>query len=216
MELVESWWQAPTSAMMPAPVASPRAMPTDPDASDIAHAASGDPRAFARLVDRHLARVHRLAWRTLGNDADAQEVAQDTFLRAFTQLPQWRSGQARFSTWSYRVAFNLCQDRLRGRRDYLPVEDLDLSDPQAGPEIAMARLQRLERIEDAMAQLPQRQREALLLCHYEGQSQEAAAEILGVSVEAVESLLARARRALRAMLPVEPAAHARTVPETKP
>ena len=167
-------------------------------------------------MDRHLARVHRLAWRTLGNDADAQEVAQDTFLRAFTQLPQWRSGQARFSTWLYRVAFNLCQDRLRGRRDYLPVEDLDLSDPQAGPEIAMARLQRLERIEDAMAQLPQRQREALLLCHYEGQSQEAAAEILGVSVEAVESLLARARRALRAMLPVEPAAHARTVPETKP
>ena len=97
MELAESWWQAPTSAMMPAPVASPRAMPTDPDASDIVHAASGDPRAFARLVDRHLARVHRLAWRTLGNDADAQEVAQDTFLRAFTQLPQWRSGQAHLS-----------------------------------------------------------------------------------------------------------------------
>lgn len=215
MEVVQAWWQVPASAMMPAPAAARRNLVLDPDSSDIALAANGDPPAFSRLVDRHLARVHRLAWRTLGNDADAEEVAQETFLRAFTHLPQWRSGQARFSTWLYRVAFNLCQDRLRARREYLPVDDLDLSDPDSEPEFAVARMQRLERIEDALATLPQRQREALLLCHYEGQTQDEAAAVLGVSVEAVESLLGRARRSLRAMLPTDPTPHSRLSAETK-
>lgn len=172
----------------------------DPDAADIARAGAGDSRAFAVLVDRHLGMVHRLAWRSLGNDADAQDVAQDTFLRAFNQLPQWRSGQARFSTWLYRVAFNLCQDRLRRRRDFTPVDDLDLPDPADAPEHALEHAQRHARVEDAIAALPQRQREALLLCHYEGQSNAQAAAVLEVSVEALESLLARARRTLRAAL----------------
>ncbi|MCX7556252.1 RNA polymerase sigma factor [Xanthomonadaceae bacterium JHOS43] len=172
----------------------------DPDAADVARAAAGDARAFAALVDRHLAMVHRLAWRSLGNDADAQDVAQDTFLRAFRQLPQWRSGQARFSTWLYRVAFNLCQDRLRGRRDHVPVEDMELPDPGEAPERALESAQRQLRVEDALAALPDRQREALLLCHYEGQSNAQAAAVLEVSVDALESLLARARRNLRAML----------------
>ncbi len=174
--------------------------PPDPDAADVARAGAGDARAFAALVDRHLAMVHRLAWRSLGNDADAQDVAQDTFLRAFSQLPQWRSGQARFSTWLYRVAFNLCQDRLRRRRDTAPVDDFELPDPAAAPERALEQAQRQRRVEDAIAALPQRQREALLLCHYEGQSNAQAAAVLDVSVEALESLLARARRSLRAAL----------------
>ncbi|MCB1567563.1 MAG: RNA polymerase sigma factor [Xanthomonadales bacterium] len=205
MTLALTWWQIPTSAMMPASVATPAATVFDPDANDVARASKGDPKAFARLVDRHLARVHRLAWRSLGNDADAEEVAQDTFLRAFTQLPQWKTGTARFSTWLYRVAFNLCQDRLRARRDWVDVDDVELPDHDTAPDRTLARLQRWQRIEDAFAQLPQRQREALLLCHYEGQPQAEAAEVLGISVEALESLLARARRRLRAMLPDESA-----------
>ena len=104
--------------------------------------------------------------------------------------------------------------RARLSTQSLPVDDLDLSDPDAEPEIAVARMQRMERIEDALAALPQRQREALLLCHYEGQTQDAAAAVLGVSVEAVESLLARARRSLRAMLPADPAPHSRSSAET--
>lgn len=173
----------------------------DPDAGDIVRAAAGDPQAFERLVDRHLGRVHRLAWRSLGNDADAQEIAQETFLRAFSQLPHWQPNRARFSTWLYRVAFNLCQDQLRRRRDWVPVEDLDLVDPAGQPDTQFARRQRWQRIEDAIAHLPQRQREALLLCHYEGQSTASAAAVLDVSVSALESLVARARRNLRAMLP---------------
>lgn len=182
--------------MMPvALVASP-----DPDAAEIERAARGDAGAFATLVDRHLGMVHRLAWRSLGNDADAQDVAQDAFLRVFNQLPNWRAGQARFSTWLYRVAFNLCQDRLRRRREQVPMDDIELLDPDAMPEQALENMQRLHRVEDALAALPQRQREALLLCHYEGQSNAQAATVLEVSVEALESLLARARRSLRTML----------------
>lgn len=187
-------WQTPLVTATASP-ASP-----DPDAAEIARAAGGDARAFAVLVDRHLGRVHRLAWRSLGNDADAQDVAQDTFLRAFNQLPTWRSGQARFSTWLYRVAFNLCQDRLRRQREQVPVDEIELADPDAAPERALEGAQRWQRVEDALAALPQRQREALLLCHYEGQSNAEAAAVLEVSVEALESLLARARRTLRATL----------------
>lgn len=172
----------------------------DPDAAIIARAGAGDAQAFAALVDRHLAMVHRLAWRSLGSDADAQDVAQDTFVRAFRQLPQWRNGQARFSTWLYRVAFNLCQDRLRRRREHIAVDEIELFDADALPEHALENAQRQHQVEDAIAALPQRQREALLLCHYEGQSNAQAAAILEVSVEALESLLARARRSLRTML----------------
>lgn len=94
----------------------------DPDALDLAQAAQGEEAAFTRLVDRHLERLHRLAWRSLGNAADAEDVAQDAMLRAFRQLPLWQPGQARFSSWLYRVTLNLCQDRLRQRREHLPIE----------------------------------------------------------------------------------------------
>ena len=204
--------------MMPVSEAAPQSTVFDPDAADIARAATGDPGAFARLVDRHLGPVHRLAWRSLGNDADAQEVAQETFLRAFTSLPNWRHQQARFSTWLYRVAFNLCQDRLRQRRDWLPVEEVELIDPAATPDQALERQQRVVRIEDALVKLPQRQREALLLCHYEGLSNAEAAAVLEVSVAALESLLARARRTLRVWLPddVVPSVTTSTVSPLEP
>lgn len=172
----------------------------DPDADVLARAAAGDGHAFAALVDRHLARVHRLAWRSLGSSTEAEDVVQETFLRAFAQLPRWRAGKARFSTWLHRVALNLCQDRLRRRRDEVVVEDLELEDGQAAPDRALEHSQRQRRVEDALAALPQRQREAMLLCHFEGLSNAEAASVLEVSVEALESLLARARRTLRSRL----------------
>ena len=82
----------------------------------------------------------------------------------------------------------------------MPVDDIELPDPDPAPERMLENAQRQLRVEDAIAALPQRQREALLLCHYEGQSNTQAAAVLEVSVEALESLLARARRSLRAML----------------
>ncbi len=200
MDAILPWSRQWVPVMKPASTARAQPHPDDPDAADVARAGAGDQRAFARLVDRHLGRVHRLAWRSLGNDADAEEVAQETFLRAFRQLPAWRSGEARFSTWLYRVAFNLCQDQLRQRRDLVEIDDLELPDDST-PEHDQTRFERRLRIEDALARLPRRQREALLLYHFEGHSQAEAAGVLEVSTEALESLLARARRNLRRMLP---------------
>lgn len=200
MDACLPWPTAPASSLMTAPAPTDSARHPDPDADDIVRAARGDQQAFARIVDRHLDRIHRLAWRSLDSRADAEEVAQETFLRAFGQLPDWTPGKARFSTWLYRVALNLCQDRLRRRREQVPVEDLDLADPGAAPDRTLEQDQRRQRVEQALRALPQRQREALLLCHFEGQSNAQAAQVLGVSVDALESLLARARRQLRAEL----------------
>lgn len=172
----------------------------DPDRHDIARAAGGDNAAFARLVDRHLRRVHGLAYRALGSVAEAEDVAQDTFLRAWRQLPQWREGEALFSTWLHRVALNLANDHLRRRREQVSIDDVELHSQAPLPERQLADEQRETRLQAALLALPERQRDALLLCHYEGMSNAEAAATLEVSVEALESLLSRARRQLRQTL----------------
>lgn len=182
--------------MTPAPAAGP----ADPDAAWLERAAAGDERAFATLVDRHLERLHALAWRALGSSADAEDVAQEALLRAWRQLPSWQPGQARFSTWLQRVVLNLANDRLRARRETFPIEDAGLPSLAAGPERLAGESQRATRVHAALHALPERQRDAVLLCHYEGLGNMEAAAVLDVSVEALESLLGRARRTLRAAL----------------
>jgi RNA polymerase sigma-70 factor (ECF subfamily) len=172
----------------------------DPDAAFVAAAAAGDEHAFAQLVDRHLDRLHGLAYRVLGVRAEAEDVVQETLLRAWHGLPSWRPGGARFSTWMQRVALNLCNDRLRARRETCPVDALDLPDARLDPEHDAALTQRRAQVRSALQQLPERQRDALLLCHFEGLGNIEAAAALQVSVEALESLLGRARRGLRDLL----------------
>lgn len=179
---------------------TPAAGPADPDAAWLERAAAGDERAFATLVDRHLARLHALAWRALGSTADAEDVAQEALLRAWRQLPTWQPGQARFSTWLQRVTLNLVNDRLRARREQVPIEDAELPSAAPGPERLASQEQRAHRVRAALQALPERQRDAMLLCHYEGLGNIEAAAALEVSVEALESLLGRARRALRSAL----------------
>ena len=180
--------------------AAPAAVPADPDAAWLERAAAGDEPAFAHLVDRHLPRLHALAWRALGSTAEAEEVTQETLLRAWRQLPEWRPGQARFSTWLHRVALNLVNDRLRARREQVPIEDAELVSRAPGPEREASDTQRAARVRAALQALPERQRDAMLLCHFEELGNIEAAAALDVSVEALESLLSRARRALRLTL----------------
>jgi RNA polymerase sigma-70 factor (ECF subfamily) len=182
--------------MTPAPAAAP----ADPDAAWLARAAAGDEAAFAQLVDRHLPRLHALAWRALGSTSDAEDVAQETLLRAWRQLPSWEGGKALFSTWLHRVALNLVNDRLRARRDQVPIEDVELASHAPGPDRGADDAQRMRRVRHALQALPERQRDAVLLCHFEGLGNIEAAAALEVSVEALESLLSRARRALRQSL----------------
>ncbi|MGV8996441.1 MAG: RNA polymerase sigma factor [Parvibaculaceae bacterium] len=175
--------------------------PSDDDL--VALVAKGDENACRILVDRHLPRMISLARRMMGNQADAEEVAQEVFLRVWTHADRWEPGRAQFSTWLHRVATNLCLDRLRRHT----TDDLDsIPEPASedpGPDVVLEQQQLSERVEKALQGLPLRQRAAVTLTHFQGMSNIEAAEMLEISVEAVESLLGRARRTLRDTLATE-------------
>jgi RNA polymerase sigma-70 factor (ECF subfamily) len=168
-------------------------------------AGTGDRRAFTRLVERHFKRTVGLAGRIVRNRSDAEEIVQEAFMRAWTKAPDWRSKVERadgalFSTWFYRVVVNLCIDRTR-RPIMSPIDDAaEVADPAPAGDDVVARAETARRVGDAMARLPERQRTALSLCHFEGMSNIEAAAILDITVGALESLLVRARRALKVEL----------------
>ncbi len=151
------------------------------------------------LIARKLPRIHALAWRMLADRAQADDIAQEAFLRTWKQAARWQTGQARFDTWLHRVVLNLCRDRLRGRRDVTGAVP-DIADPSPAADRRIERAQTVLSVKAAMARLPSRQREAIMLHVYQELSNVDAAEAMGVTVEALESLLSRARRALRGLL----------------
>lgn len=172
----------------------------DPDAELVTRVGAGDPSAVRAFVARKLPRLLALATRMLGDRTEAEDVAQETFVRIWKQAPRWREGEARFDTWVHRVVLNLCYDRLRGRREE-PADELpDLPDPQPEPAVQAEHRVRDARVRQALAALPARQREALVLHYYQEMSNMEAANLMGITVDALESLLARARRNLRAQL----------------
>ena len=174
-----------------------------PDDELVAAVAKGDEDACRELMKRHLGRVVALARRMLGNQADAEEIAQEVFLRVWKHAEKWEPGRAQFSTWLHRVGTNLCLDRLRkqGMDDLDAIPEPASDDPT--PYEAMAQKDVARRVEAALQTLPARQRLAITLSHYQGLTNIEAAEVMDVTVEAVESLLGRARRALRTALATE-------------
>jgi RNA polymerase sigma factor (sigma-70 family) len=162
--------------------------------------AQGDPAAVRALVARKLPRLLGLAGRMLGDPGEAQDVAQDAFLRVWKQAPNWRPGQAKFDTWLHRVAMNLCYDRLRRRREQPTDAPPDRPDEGPAPDRGLLAAETGVRVNAALQDLPERQREAIVLCHYQELGNIEAAQVMGVSVEALESLLGRGRRTLRAAL----------------
>ncbi len=169
------------------------------EAALLGRVAQGDGAASRALVDRYLTPMHRFAFRLLGDGAEAEDVTQEAFFRLWRQAPRWEP-RAKLSTWLYRVTRNLCVDRLRARKtrqDAAPPEP-----PASVPNGASLLEQRQlsETVQAAIAQLPERQRMALTLAHFQGLSNIEAAAVMDVKVEAIESLLARARRQLRKRL----------------
>jgi RNA polymerase sigma-70 factor (ECF subfamily) len=166
----------------------------------LARVAAGETQAFRALVDRHLPTVLAIARRMLRDDAEAEDVAQETLLRLWRNAAGLELGEGGVRPWLRRVAANLCIDRVRAQRntslgDALP-EEIE-------PASQMTRLAERElgkRVDVALQALPERQRLALTLFHYEGMSQIEVGNVMGISDEAVESLLARARRTLKASL----------------
>ena len=168
----------------------------------LAAIASRDEAAFSTLIDRHMENVRSLAWRLLNNHADVDDVTQDIFLKLWNKPESFKPGKARFSTWLYRVTKNACIDKQRKRKHSTGLDaiEMTLADTRPDPESQMITTSQARQVNDAIAKLPPRQAQAISLSHFEGVSNIEAAEILQVSVEAVESLLGRARRSLKATL----------------
>lgn len=166
----------------------------------MARVAQGDHSAFACLVNRHTPRMYALARRISGHPVLAEDILQEAFLRLWMRAGTWSVERGTFSVWFARIVVNLCIDRQREDR-YDPLEEEDTLIQEGGdPEQVLFQQQRSERIATAMMGLPLNQRTALALCYYQGFSNAEAADILGVTVGALEALLIRGRRTLRERL----------------
>ncbi len=175
-------------------------MASDPDGELVVRVGAGDRAAARLLVARHIDKLLAISRRMLGESAEAEDAVQDTFLKLWTHAARWQPGGAKFETWLFRVAINACYDRLRKRGTVSLDEAPESADPGPGPERALQNVELSRSLQAALDALPPRQRAAILLCHYEGRGNVDAAEILGIGVEAMESLLSRGRRTLRATL----------------
>ena len=166
--------------------------------------AQGDSEASRALTLRLAPRGIAQAYRLLGDRAEAEDVAQDAMLRLWKIAPDWRQGEAKVTTWLFRVTANLCTDRYRKGAKSGPTAALEEA-PEAAdgtPSAAEALLEkaRAEALQQALADLPERQRQAVVLRLIDGIANPEIAEIMDISVEAVESLTARGKRALAAAL----------------
>ncbi|WP_072793704.1 RNA polymerase sigma factor [Cognatishimia maritima] len=162
--------------------------------------ANGDPVAAQALTQRLTPKVFGHAYRLLGNRADAEDITQEALIRLWKFAPEWRQGEAKVSTWLYKVVANLCTDRLRRGHSV----DLDsVPDPEDTALSAAEQMQqraRLDGLQQGLNALPERQRQAVVLRHIEGLSNPEIAEIMGAGVEAIESLTARGKRTLAKIL----------------
>lgn len=181
----------------PVPVAVKSAYPAAPDAELIKWSAAGDRRAFDEIVIRHGRFALRVALRLVADAAVAEELAQESFLRAWEQSHRFDPLRARFTTWLYRIITNQCVDYLRRKRPEPLPENFDLADPTISTADALEAKERHDTLQVALEKLPARQRAAMALVYYEGMSGAETARVLSLSSKAVERLLARARRDLR-------------------
>ncbi|MGD8568413.1 MAG: RNA polymerase sigma factor [Gammaproteobacteria bacterium] len=165
--------------------------------------AGGDKAAFTEIVTRHLNAMIQFAMRYVGHRADAEDAAQEAFIRMWNKAASWEPQGFSVRSWMYRITYNLCIDELRKRRPVTPIENeamLPADDPSGEPDNELGQAQQQQAVSAALNQLPERQRTAIALCVYHGMSNRDAASVMDVSVEALESLLSRGRRTLKKLL----------------
>ena len=162
--------------------------------------ANGDQAAARQLTLRLAPRAYKQAYRMLGVQADAEDVAQEAMMRVWKIAPEWRSGDAKVMTWLYRVVANLCLDRLR-KVQSTSLDAIDEPiDPSPSAADDMQSNARLDALQAALIALPERQRQAMVLRHIEELANPEIADVMEISVEAVESLTSRGKRALTQIL----------------
>ena len=170
---------------------------------------AGDRRAFEPLVRRHERRVFRVTLAILNNVEDAEEAMQDTFVKVFCHLNQFRK-DSRFTTWLTRIAVNAALEKRRRRKDFVPLSESEGAEEQfapksyepwkSNPEQAYGKQELHRLVENAIRALPQIYREAFLLRDVEGLSAEEAADVLGLTIPALKSRLLRGRLMVREQL----------------
>lgn len=184
----------------------------DPDAALMLRVKQGDAAAFTTLVEKYKQPVMNLAWRTLRDETEAEDLAQNVFVQAWKSADRYQA-TAKFSTWLFTIARNLCLNEIR-RRVRHPAESLDQTrddseeqplfqvvDKRVAPAPEDLLRGELEaKVEEALTALPEHQRTAMLLCRQDELSYEEIAEILGCSLSATKSLIHRARETIKARL----------------
>ena len=175
------------------------------DRARLARVADGDHAAFAEIVAAETPRFSGWAAPMGGPGARVgEEVVQEALVRLWRQAESWQP-DGRISAWLHRVAYRLAIDVLRRRRPTIEIETVEdrVADETPAAEARLIRAENLRALRAAMESLPERQRTAIVLCHFQGLAQVEAAAVMEISEEAYESLLARGRRRLKAMLAEE-------------
>jgi RNA polymerase sigma-70 factor (ECF subfamily) len=174
----------------------------DSDESLMRLVRQGSHQAFAILVRRHTDRFYAAAFRLTGRAGEAEDMVQEAFLKIWQKPDLWKDDRgAKFTTWFYRILVNQNIDQLRKAKNMTGGDVLELiPDGRETPEGETVLNDEQQRLERAIASLPERQRTALNLCFYEGLSNAEAAGVLGVKVKALESLLMRAKTGLKEFL----------------
>lgn len=184
----------------------------DPDAALMLRVKQGDAAAFTQLVEKYKQPILNLVWRTVRDQTEAEDIAQNVFVQAWKSAPRYQA-TAKFSTWLFTIARNLCLNEFR-RRSRHPAESLDQmrddSDDQPLHQVVDKRITGAQdellrgelelKVDAAIEALPENQRAALALCRQEELSYEEIAEVLGCSLSATKSLIHRARETLKARL----------------
>ena len=173
--------------------------PIATDAALMARVAAGDTAASRLLCGRHLDRAYTTACLFLGNASSSEDIVQEAFLRLWKIAPKWEA-KAQINTWLHRVIHNLCIDRLRKENKYKDTEVPDIADPAPNVVERHVQHQKKQILDKGIHQLPTRQRIALTLVHFEDCTNIEAADKMEISVDALESLLARGRRKLKEIL----------------
>ena len=161
---------------------------------------SGDADAYRMLLNKHLSSITNYVARMIQSNVDSEDIVQETFLRLWTHGSKFQPEKAMLSTWLHHIAHNLCIDYFRKAKRFPLEKTKEESDGQNSPLKELEKLDSSRQVSEALMQLSNRQRSAIILCYYQGITNKEAALILEMSVSALESLLARGRNKLRGLL----------------
>lgn len=164
---------------------------------------TGDKNAYRQILDQQLPSVSRYVMRMTDTSGEAEDITQEVFLRLWTHAEKYDPRVARLSTWLHNIAHNLCIDHFRKQTKFVGAENQHDVAGGLEPDKAFHAEARSHLVKRALMRIPERQRSAIVMCHYQGLANKEAAAIMNISVDALESLLARGRRSLKVLLNID-------------